>query len=323
MSHLTKEQRYIIAVLHKRGEKKKEIAEEIGVHKSTIGRELNRNATKSGNYNAMKADMYAKERKERFVSTRKFTKEIEQRIRDYLVQEQWSPEQIVGWCNKHNISMVSVERIYQFIRQDKQKGGQLYKYTRHQLKHRKQPVSKDGSRIKDRISIEQRPEKVNNREEFGHFEMDLVMGKNHQGAILTLTERLTKFFMCRFLPQGKTAIKVAQAVNDVLLPYKEYVHSITTDNGLEFAEHKLIAKKLNTSIYFTHPYSSWEKGQIENANKLLRQYIPKKQIINEHNTHDLRMIQVKINNRPRKNLNFEKPVKLFYNFINQKVAFDT
>jgi IS30 family transposase len=323
MSHLTKEQRYVIASLHKRGIKKKEIADEIGVHKSTIGRELKRNATKSGKYNPEKAAMYANERKERFAFTRRFTKEIEQRIRDCLVEQQWSPEQIVGWCKKNNIAMVSVERIYQFIRQDKENGGQLYKCTRHQLKHRKRFVGKSGSRIKDRISIEQRPEKVNNREEFGHFEMDLIVGKNHQGAILTLTERVTKFFMCQFLPEGKTATKVAEAVNDVLLPYKDYVHSITTDNGLEFAEHKLIAKKLNTTVYFTHPYSSWEKGQIENANKLLRQYIPKKQIISKHNTHNLREIQVKINNRPRKNLSFEKPVKLFYNFINQKVAFAT
>lgn len=321
MSHLTVEQRYVIAALHKRGVRKKDIAQEIGVHKSTIGRELKRNATKTGRYNPNEAEMYAQERKERFCFTRKFTKEIEQRIRDYLVLEQWSPEQIVGWCQKHNTAMVSVERIYQFIRQDKENGGKLHQHTRHKLKHRKRPVGQEGSRIKDRTSIEQRPEKVNKREEFGHFEMDLVVGKNHQGAILTLTERVTKFFFCRYLPHGKTAVKVAQAVNEVLLPYKNHVQSITTDNGLEFAEHKLIAKKLNAAIYFTHPYSSWEKGQIEYSNKLLRQYIPKHQIINQSNTHHLKEIQMKINNRPRKNLNFEKPVKLFFNFINQKVAF--
>lgn len=321
MSHLTREQRYIIATLHKRGVNQSDISQEIGVHKSTISRELKRNATKTGKYNAETAGIYARERKERFSFTRKFTKEVEQRIRDYLVQEQWSPEQIVGWCKMNHTGMVSVERIYQFIRHDKTNGGTLYKNTRHRLKHRKRPVGQDGSRIKDRISIDKRPEKVNNREEFGHFEMDLVVGKNHQGVVLTLTERVTRFFFCRFLPEGKTAIKVAQAVNEVLLPYKNHVHSITTDNGLEFAEHKLIAEKLNTIVYFTHPYSSWEKGQIEYSNKLLRQYIPKNQIINQSNTRNLNEIQVKINNRPRKKLNFEKPVKLFYNFINQKVAF--
>ena len=321
MSHLTKEQRYVIATLYKRGITQKEIAKEVGTSESTISRELIRNAAKRGNYNANTAHILSQERKERFGVKRKFTKVIEQRVRDYLVKEQWSPEQIVGYCKKQNIEMVSVERIYQFIRQDKANGGKLFKQLRHKLKHRKQPVSKDKSRIIDRISIEQRPEKVNNREEFGHFEMDLIVGKDHQGVILTLTERVSKFFMCKYLPDGKVAIKVAQAVNEMLLPYKNHVHSITTDNGLEFAEHKLIAKKLNAIIYFTHPYSSWEKGQIENANKLLRQYIPKKQTINESNTLELNKIQIKINNRPRKNLGFEKPVNIFYNFINQKIAF--
>jgi IS30 family transposase len=175
--------------------------------------------------------------------------------------------------------MVSTERIYQYIREDKFNGGKLYKHLRHKLKHRKRPVNDSKVRIKDRVGIEQRSEKANNREEFGHFEMDLVIGKDNKGAILTLTERKTRHFICRYLPKGKVAKHVAEAVIDELLPYKEHVCSITTDNGTEFAEHKVIAKKLNASIYFAHPYCSWEKGQIEYSNKLLRQYIPKKEII--------------------------------------------
>ena len=151
--------------------------------------------------------------------------------------------------------------------------------------------------------------------------MDLVIGKEHKGAILTITERVSKFFVCGNLPHGKSALYVAQTVNELLLPYKDYVKSITTDNGLEFTEHKLISKKLDSIIYFTHPYSSWEKGQIENMNKLLRQYVPKNETINDNNTLNLKEIQIKINNRPRKNLDFEKPVDIFFNFINNKVAF--
>jgi IS30 family transposase len=321
MSHLTKEQRYIIALLYKRGVSKTEIAIEIGVHKCTISREIKRNSSKTGTYNALTATVFALERKERFGINRKFTKAIEHRVRSYITNDQWSPEQIAGYCQNNDIEMVSIERIYQFVRDDKAKGGIIYKDLRHKLKHRKRPVGEDKSKIKDKISIELRSEKANNREEFGHFEMDLVIGKEHKGAILTLTERVSRFFMCAYLPQGKSAINVAKKVNEILLPYKNHVLSITTDNGLEFAEHKIISKKLNATIYFTHPYSSWEKGQIENMNKLLRQYIPKKQIINADNTLNLKDIQQKINNRPRKNLNFEKPVTIFYNFINQKVAF--
>ena len=124
-----------------------------------------------------------------------------------------------------------------------------------------------------------------------------------------------------FFPKGKSAKDLSKIVIDKLLPYKNFVHSITTDNGLEFSDHKIISEKLNTTIYFTHPYCSWEKGQIENANKLLRQYIPKKQTITKQNTAQLKEIQMKINNRPRKNLNFEKPLNLFYNRILNHVAF--
>lgn len=318
MSHLTKEQRYVISSLFKRGITQTEIAKEIGVHKTTISRELKRNCTKRGNYSAPIAHELAVERKERFALKRRFTKTVEKRVTDYITHEQWSPEQIVGYCKKHGIEMVSVERIYQFIRQDKANGGDLYKHLRHKLKHRKKTLGKEKTKIKDRTSITLRPEKANKREEFGHFEMDLVVGKRHQGCILTITERLSKFFMCTYLPHGKTAKYVAQATINLLLPYKKYVKSITTDNGLEFAEHKKIAEKLDTIVYFTHPYCAWQKGQIENMNKLLRQYIPKKQIINLTNTFYMKEIQAKINRRPRKYLNFEKPIDIFYNFINQK-----
>ncbi len=320
MKHLTKEQRYVIQALHRQKVSIIKIAAEIGVHKSTVYRELNRNASKR-TYQAEKAQMYANERKERFCSNRKFTNNMRKLIVEYITKEQWSPDQIVGYCEKMGIEMVSIERIYQFIREDKKQGGNIYKHLRHQLKHRKRAINSNKIRIKDRISIEQRPKKANDREEFGHFEMDLVVGKNNKGAILTITERVSRHFICRYLPHGKKAKYVSQAVIEELLPFKEHVLSITTDNGTEFADHKTISEKLEATIYFAHPYSSWEKGQIEYSNKLLRQYIPKKSIINKDNTLKLKEIQMKINRRPRKNLGYEKPFELFYNFINKKVAF--
>lgn len=320
MKHLTKEQRYVIQALHRRKESKTTIADEIGVDRSTVYRELNRNSSKRS-YQAEKAQTYANERKERFSHNRRFTDNVQRIVVKYITEEQWSPEQIVGYCQKTGIKMVSTERIYQFIREDKIRGGNLYKHLRHKLKHRKRPVSGSNIRIKDRISIDQRPEKANNREEFGHFEMDLVVGKDNKGAILTITERVSRHFICRYLPHGKIAKYVSQAVVEELLPFKKHVLSITTDNGTEFADHKTITKKLEATVYFAHPYSSWEKGQIEYSNKLLRQYIPKKSIINQDTTLNLKSIQLKINRRPRKNLGFEKPFELFYNFINRNVAF--
>jgi transposase, IS30 family len=321
MKHLTREQRYIIQALVKRDCPHIEIAHELGVHNSTISREIKRNKSKRGHYNADKAHEFAQERKERFAVNRRFTKQVDQFIRQHIEQEQWSPEQIVGYCKKENIDMVSIERIYQLIRQDKIMGGSLFKHTRHKLKHRKRILREERMPIKDRISIEKRPEEANNRSTFGHFEMDLIIGANQKGAILTLVERKVGLLMCRYLPKGKNAKHVASVVIQMLLPYKDHVRSITTDNGGEFAAHKLIAKRLNTTIYFTHPYCSWEKGQIENTNKLLRQYIPKGMIINRENTNTLNQIQIKINRRPRKKLGFNKPFELFYNFINHNVAF--
>lgn len=318
MKHLNQSQRYVISALHKKGFSQSEIAKELGVHKSTISRELKRNVTKTGKYNPTQAQQYAEIRKERFCSNRVFTKTIEQRVRSYLEQEQWSPEQIHGYCKKHQIEMVSVERIYQYIREDKKNGGVLYQYLRHRLKHRKRPVGNSKERIKDRVSIEQRPEKVNRREEFGHWEADLICGKNHQGFLLTLTERVSKMLFICYLPKGKNAKGVAEAIKNTLLPYKSVVHSITMDNGLEFSAHKEVSKSLEADIYFTHPYSSWEKGQIENMNKLIRQYYKKEDIINKDKTMNIKQIQIKINRRPRKNLNYEKPFQLFFKFVNNQ-----
>ncbi|MGV4475242.1 IS30 family transposase, partial [Ornithobacterium rhinotracheale] len=165
------------------------------------------------------------------------------------------------------LEMVSVERIYQYIRADKLKGGNLYKYCRHALKKRKARVSKVFGKIKNRTSIDERPQVVNKRKEFGHWEGDLIEGKNHKGFLLTLTERVSRFLFVRYIP-NKTADVVASAIIDVLLPYKKVVKSITLDNGLEFASHEIVAKKLQSKIYFTNPYSSWQKGQIEHMNKL-------------------------------------------------------
>ncbi|MDD4149127.1 MAG: IS30 family transposase [Bacteroidales bacterium] len=120
---------------------------------------------------------------------------------------------------------------------------------------------------------------------------------------------------------GKKAGELANMVIDMMLPYKEHVHSITSDNGKEFAEHQKISKKLLAEFFFAHPYSSWERGLSEYTNKLVRQYIPKKSIFNHYNDLQINEIQYKINRRPRKNLNYDNPKNIFYKFVNKKVAF--
>lgn len=315
MRHLTREQRYTISVLKKENYKNKDIAFIVGVSASTISRELRRNALKRGGYNPEKAQEFYEIRKERFAKNRKFTPEVEKTIRYYLEEEQWSPDVIKHYCELNEIAMVSVERIYQFIREDKRNGGCLYKHLRHQLKHRKRVVGASKTKIPNRVSIDERPEKINKREEFGHWEADLISGKNHQGFILTLTERISKQILMAYLHRGKDSEGVAQAIIDLCLPYKNSVKSITMDNGMEFSKHEKVAQKLEAKTYFTNPYSSWEKGQIEYMNKLIRQYYPKKEVINKYNTKNINEIQIKLNRRPRKGLGYEKPINIFAKFV--------
>ena len=137
--HLTREQRYQISALLQTGSKQKDIARIVGTSESTISREIKRNSSKR-TYSARIAQEFAEERKARYCRVRKFTPEIEKRVRYLMEEEQWSPEQIVGWCKKEGLPTVSHERIYQYVRQDKHDGGTLYKHCRHRLKHRKRPV---------------------------------------------------------------------------------------------------------------------------------------------------------------------------------------
>ena len=321
MSHLTKEQRYTIARMLQAGCAKKDICTAIGKDKSVLSRELKRNSSKRG-YSAALAQEYANERKERFRRPRKFTKEVQAHVEKRMKEDQWSPEQIAGDAKQRGMDMVSIERIYQYIREDKLAGGTLWKHCRHRLKHRKRPVGGKKVIIPDKVSIDERPAVINEKKRFGDWEIDTIVGPENCGAILTVTERRTGFLLMKKLPQGKNAKALAKELYYMLLPYKNFVHSITSDNGTEFYEHKWIATMLNTNYYFAHPYSSWERGLNEYTNGLIRQYIPKKEAFIKFSNKDIDFFQHKINRRPRKLLNFESPKNMFFLFINNKVAFD-
>jgi len=319
MKQLTKEQRYKIEAYLKSGKSKEFIAKELGVHRSTVYREICRNSGKTGVYLANRANIYANERKDRYTFNRKFTKAIEKEI-ICLIKNKWSPEQISGYYKKNNLEMVSYERIYQYIREDRVKGGELYKHLRHKLKKRKRPVGRFIP-IRDRVGIEHRPEIVDKKQRMGDWEIDTIIGKNQKDAIVTIVERKTAFLMMKKLNKGKNAKGLAEQVIEMLLPYKNFIHTITADNGTEFAEHKLISKKLDTKVYFARPYSSWERGLNEYTNKLIRQYIPKKTDFSSIENCQIFEYQKEINMRPRKKLDYSSPLNNFSNFVINNVAF--
>jgi IS30 family transposase len=310
--HLTSVQRHQIKVLYNAGHSLSFIGDQLGIHKSTVSRELKRNARQWGSYDPVVAQQIANDRKERFAHNRKFTPGIEKFIREKLQFQQWSPEQIKGYCDKHNIPMVSHQRIYQFILQDKENGGELYKNLRTGKKKRRRKYGKGkaDNKAKNRISIDLRPSVVNNKERFGDWEIDTIVGKNNKGAILTVVERKSAFVLMVKL-NGRNAEELAKSTVRLLAPYKDKVHTITSDNGSEFARHQQITKKLNAQFYFAHPYSSWERGLNEYTNKLIRQYIPKKLSFDNIDQKFINDINLKLNMRPRKNLMYDSPIKIY------------
>ena len=310
--HLTKVQRHQIKALHQAGHSLSFIGDQLNIHKSTVSRELKRNARQWGSYDPIVAQQIANDRKERFSHNRRFTPGMEKFIGEKLQTQQWSPEQIKGYCDKHNIPMVSHQRIYQFIYQDKENGGDLYKNLRTSQKkcRRKYGSGKVNHSIKNRTSIDLRPSVVNNKERFGDWEIDTIVGKNNKGAILTVVERKSAFVLMTKL-NGKNAESLAKSTIRLLAPYKNEVHTITSDNGSEFARHQQIAKKLNVQFFFAHPYSSWERGLNEYTNKLIRQYIPKKSSFDNVNQQFINEINLKLNMRPRKNLKYDSPLRVY------------
>ena len=271
---LTSEQRYTISVLLQNRTKQKEIAKAINVSPSTVSREIRRNSGVRGRYNWETAQANAVQTKRKKPGNRSIDKDVMEEAKHLLVTEQWSPEQISGVLAKDG-KYISHETIYRMIRKDKAEGGTLYKHCRHKLKRRARPVGGRRISIPNRTSISERPAEVDGKR-FGDFEMDTIVGRGNHGAIVTLIERSTNMLFMRKLKKGKNAKELARTVIHLLSPFKEHVKSITTDNGTEFACHEMIGKSLGVTICFADPYASWQKGAIENANGLIRQYVKKK-----------------------------------------------
>ncbi len=301
-SQLTQIQRYQIYVLKKTGCNQTQIAENVGVDKSTISRELRRNKGQRG-YRPKQAQRKAEARRNKAhcrITHGQWT------LVEGLVNLKWSPEEISGWLQKYFKIHISHEWIYQYIWKDKRQGGELYEHLRCQKKYRKRSqTGENRGKIPNQTSIEERPAIVDTRERLGDWEGDTIVGKGKQGAIVTLVDRKS-----RLLKMGLVAQRTKDAVKDMVIDLlKGYpVHTITFDNGKEFTEHEEIAQALEADIYFTHPYSSWERGTNENTNKLIRQYFPKDTNFRELSNFDVQLAENQLNFRPRKCLAFTQPM---------------
>ena len=305
---LTQVQRYQIYALGKTKHTLAEIADVIGVHKSSVSRELKRNRGQRG-YRPQQAHELAVVRRQKVVP--RITAEVWNSVESLLKQD-WSPEQISGRLKKEQGIRISHEWIYQHILVDKQAGGNLYKHLRCQKKRRKRYGSYDRrGKLPNCRSIEERPASVNTRKRIGDWEVDTLIGKQQKHAMLTLTERKSRFTLLGKVPR-RTAQAVRQQACKLLLPVKDKVLTLTSDHGKEFADHKLIAETLQLKFYFAHPYAAWERGTNENTNGLLRQYFPKKSDFKTISKKKIEQTMSKLNFRPRKTLRFKTPFEVFY-----------
>ena len=305
---LTQEQRYQIYALKKTGHSSSEIAEVIGVHKSTVGRELRRNRGGRG-YRPQQAQKLAIKRRRKAVL--RIGVQTWSMV-EKLLRQEWSPEQISGRLNKEQKICLSQEWIYQHVLADKYTGGDLYKHLRCQKQRRKRygTYNRRG-KLLNCHSIEERPALVYHRKRLGDWEVDTMFGKDHKQALVTLTERKSRFTLL-----GKVSPRTAQAVRDqicrLLLPVRDKVLTLTSDHGKEFAYHEQIAQLLQLKYYFAHPYAAWERGTNENTNGLLRQYFPKKHDLQQVSHKDTEHAMSRLNFRPRKSLRFKTPFDVFY-----------
>lgn len=282
----------------------------MGRSQSNISREIKRNTGLKG-YRHKQADRFTQERHKNKSKEIKLTDDI-QLIINAHIEEDWSPEQIAGRLKHDEIVNLHHETIYQHILKDKKAGGELYKHLRHQNKTYRKRYGSAHNRtgIPNRVDIEERPEAANKRERVGDWEADTIIGKNHKGAIVTLDERVSKLRLA-FPLAGKKAQCVLDATVLVLEPIKSFVKTITFDNGKEFTLHEKIADSLDCDTYFAKPYSSWERGQNENANGLLRQYFPKAMELIDVTIKEVFRAVDKLNSRPKKCLNYKTPYEVF------------
>ena len=316
---LTYEQRCQIAVLNGTDMTQQEIADAVGTCQSTISRELRRNRSLRG-YRHKRAQQLADERRDSAAKAIKMTESMIEMVEEKLC-ENWSPEQVSGWLLKERGEHLSHERIYQHIWADKASGGELHTHLRRQGKKYQKRCNGKRSRgqIRNRIGIEERPGIVDAKSRIGDWEIDTVIGKGHSGALVTIVERATQFTLVANVP-NKSAEAVTEATIELLKPYASALHTITADNGKEFAYHEQLTKELKAAVYFARPYHSWERGLNENTNGLLRQYWPKRTDFKQVSDEEVAAVMTQLNQRPRKTLGFKTPADLMHNYLAVQAA---
>jgi IS30 family transposase len=316
-SHISSHERYVIYHLLLWGLSYREIGRRLNRHHTTISREAKRNGRIQGCYWHEPAQQWADERKHK---ARHHRKQDNKRLYNYVMhrlKNEWSPEEISGRLitdyRDNEMMRVSTECIYNWIYKDAQNNGYLFNHLRRHHKKRKKQRKYGSVRglIPDRVSISERPAIVENRSRIGDWEGDTVEGGKGCGHIATHVDRKSKYLLACKLKDKKSSTMADGTIKLFHKIPKVFRKTLTLDNGKEFAEFKKIENKTGIDIYFSDPYSPWQRGTNENTNGLLRQYFPKGCDLSLVTDEQLALVVKKLNNRPRKSLGYQTPHEVF------------
>ena len=308
---LSPEERYMLARLRRQGLNQSEIARSLGRHRSTVCREVRRNSTRAdGRYRAFTAQERANGRRSRSRRNSRFTADDFALI-DGLLGRQWSPEQVAGYLRREGQLLISHETIYRHVWRDKKEGGALYTHLRGARKRRRKRYGAYDSRgrLAGKRMISERPPEVEARREVGHWEADTVLGAGTKDCVVTLVERKTGLVLVGKL-SDRTADSLSRRLTR-LIRGAGRVETVTADNGTEFHGYERIERGTGVTFYFARPYHSWERGSNENANGLIRQYLPKGVSMAGLSQQQCNAIARRLNTRPRKRLGFRTPLECF------------
>jgi IS30 family transposase len=309
---ITTEERYTLAALRTQGLSQAAIARQLNRHRCTISRELRRNSARfDGAYRPSKAIERTSGRRSRSRRNCRFTPG-QLALVERLLRQKLSPEQISGYLRALGALRISHETIYKHVWRDRKNNGQLWTHLRCSPKQRRKRYGtyENRGRLAGKKMITERPQAVDDRSEFGHWEMDTVMG-NHASrhCILSLVERKSGYTIIGKLADRTMDVVTARATS-LILAHRGWFKTITADNGTEFHDYATIEKATGVPIYFAHPYHSWERGTNENTNGLIRQYLPKRQSMARVTQHHCNAIARALNIRPRKRLAFTSPLEV-------------
>ncbi len=317
-SHLSIDEREVILKMRENSQTMEYIAHKLRRSKSTISRELSRNLSSTGEYKAHLANRYY--RKKREDSKQPYRLEYDP-LKNYALSKlalDWSPEQISNRlkkdCRRSKVMRVCAGTIYRYIERDKANSGKLYTHLRHGLRKRRKRYGSTEKRgqIPDKRMIDHRPKVVETRKRLGDWESDSVVGRNHKSHVATHVERKSRLTLCVKLESKSAADYNAATIRIFKKITDNNIKTMTVDNGKEFAGFKYLEEKLGIKVYFAHPYRSCERGCNENTNGLLRQYFPKGTDFNKVTQKEIDNAVDRLNNRPRKCLNYWTPNEVFY-----------